>query len=209
MSAPGHSSCATTSWHVFSLRSADAALRRSELTQRRSESTKPVTGIIGSLAFCVLVLACGALGGERRDHKNRRFTLGARTIVVTGRCICDHVASANEATRSDRNRPRSDKNRHRNEKRCRPSVHVVFAYFPLNKHVSFCGKNCPIISLDHAKRERKDASASFRPSLVRFFLHPRVIRSSSAPRHAQPPAHTSPRQGHATSPHSATFAHHT
>ena len=33
-------------------------------------------------------------------------------------------------------------------------------------------ENCPTVSLDHVKLERKDASASFRPSLVRPFLQP-------------------------------------
>ena len=60
-----------------------------ELTQQSSESTTTITGIIGSLAFCVLVLACGASSGQRREHNNRRFTPGERRIVVRGRCMCD------------------------------------------------------------------------------------------------------------------------
>lgn len=80
---------------------------------------------------------------------------------------------------------RSDRNRHRNDKRCRPSVGNVSvqAVLLISQGISmfFLHLKLPLISLDHAKRERKDASASFRPSLVRSFRHPRVIRSCSAP----------------------------
>ena len=47
----------------------------------------------------------GALGGERREYKHRRFTPAARRIVVTGLCKCDHGAPRTRRTDKKRQEP--------------------------------------------------------------------------------------------------------
>ena len=65
-----------------------AATARDEKRHRSTE--------IGSLAFCVLVLACGALSRERREYKNRGFQFGSGHIVATARW-----AGSGESTKTD------------------------------------------------------------------------------------------------------------
>ena len=138
--------------------------------------------------------------------------------------MCDHGAlrtrrTDTEATGTDLEATRTDTT---TTSVARPSVgnvsvHAVLLISPGTSMFFFAKKIGPLVSLYHAKQERKDASASFRPSLLRSFLHPRVIRSNSAPtqdthshqhvsrsRHQHAHLHATATQHHLTLPPSRT-----